>query len=283
MEPGNFKEFLANNSVLIARAYERSGAARWSLPREAFAEALCASVTSSAGNPAAVIDSLRLPDLALAAACRAGIAPAWEHFVVEYRPVLYAAARAIARDDVLARDLADSLYADLYGLEVRQGRRRSLLDYFHGRSSLATWLRAVLAQRHIDFLREARRTEPIDDRTDLPDPASSDPPDLDRQRYVGAVAIAVEKALGALDTRDRMRLGYYYRHGLKLKEIGRLMGESESGVSRHLDRTRRALRAEIERVLAEEHRLSRDQIRLCYDYAAEALPLDLARILPEAG
>jgi len=279
--PGNFREFLANHSALIARAYEGSGAAQWTLPREAFAEALCASVAASAGDAATTIDSLRLPDLALAAACRAGIAPAWEHFILEYRPVLYAAARAIVREDVLARDLADSLYADLYGLEVREGRRRSLLDYFHGRSSLATWLRAVLAQRHIDYLRETRRTEPIDNRR--PEAASSDPPDPNRQRYVGAVAIAVEKALGALDARDRMRLGYYYRHGLKLKEIGRLMGESESGVSRHLDRTRRALRAEIERVLAQEHRLSRDQIRLCYDYAAEALPLDLARVLPEAG
>jgi RNA polymerase sigma-70 factor len=280
--PVGLTELIGTHPALVERAYERSGASRWSLPREAFAEALCAAVNSTGGEPAATIDSLRLSDLALAAACRAGIEAAWQHFVSEYRPVLYAAARAVARDDMLARELADSLYADLYGMEVREGRRRSLLDYFHGRSSIATWLRAVIAQRHIDYLREARRTRPIDERGDPPDPAPEQP-DPDRERYMCAVAAAVEKSLGALGGRDKMRLGLYYRDGLKLKAIGRIMGESESGVSRHLDRTRRALRSEIERILREDHRLSREQILLCYVYAAEALPLDLARLLPEAG
>ena len=33
--------------------------------------------------------------------------------------------------------------------------------YFHGRSSLSTWLRAVLSQRHVDRLRSARRQDPL--------------------------------------------------------------------------------------------------------------------------
>ena len=56
-----------------------------------------------------------------------------------------------------ARELADSLYAELYGLNGAGGARgRALLDYFHGRSKLATWLRTVLAQRHVDALRAAQ-------------------------------------------------------------------------------------------------------------------------------
>ena len=43
-----------------------------------------------------------------------------------------------------AEELADSLFAELYGLSAE--KRGSLLRYFHGRSSLKTWLRAVLAQ-----------------------------------------------------------------------------------------------------------------------------------------
>ena len=78
-----------------------------------------------------------------------------------------------------------------------------------------------------------------------------------------------------------MRLAYYYRQGLKLREIARIMGESESSVSRHLASTRSALRRQIERTLAEKHQLNREQIRLCFDHAVEALPLDLARLLPE--
>jgi DNA-directed RNA polymerase specialized sigma24 family protein len=41
------------------------------------------------------------------------------------------------------------LYADLYS--------KSLFRYFQGRSSLATWLRAVLSQRYVDRIRANRR------------------------------------------------------------------------------------------------------------------------------
>ena len=60
-----------------------------------------------------------------------------------------------------SRDLADSLYGELFGLDVRDGERRSHFRYFHGRSSLSTWLRAVLSQRHVDRLRSVRRQDPL--------------------------------------------------------------------------------------------------------------------------
>ena len=78
----------------------------------------------------------------------------------EHRPGLYRAADAIAPGGN-GRELADSLYADLFGLQSQGGERRSLFRYFHGRSSLATWLRAVLAQRHVDGIRTGRRFEPL--------------------------------------------------------------------------------------------------------------------------
>ena len=84
-------------------------------------------------------------DLDLARRCAAGDAKAWDRFVLEYRAVLYRAADALDPSGG-AREIADALYADLYGLQERDGERRSLLDYFQGRSSLATWLRAVLAR-----------------------------------------------------------------------------------------------------------------------------------------
>ena len=57
-----------------------------------------------------------------------------------------------------AREIADSLYAELYGVNRA---RRSLLLSFSGRSSLATWLRAVLCQRFVDRIRAQRRLEPL--------------------------------------------------------------------------------------------------------------------------
>ena len=112
---------------------------------------------SGAAGPASFVlerylKSLHLEDLALACACADGDEAAWEHFVREYRPSLYRAADALDPSG-RARELADSLYADLYGTTERAGERRSLFRYFHGRSSLPTWLRAVLAQRHVDAIR----------------------------------------------------------------------------------------------------------------------------------
>jgi RNA polymerase sigma-70 factor (ECF subfamily) len=281
-------DFHVIHRAAIRRVYHQAGAARWNLDEAAFAAALKAAVADSvdiepSADAASAIDSIHAEDLALACACAAGNAAAWDFFVTRYRPILYASARAITSDESRARELADSIYADLYGLEVREGRRRSLFSYFHGRSRLATWLRAVLAQRHVDYARSTRRLEPLDNIPEPAIPAAADPPDPDRARLVRALAAALAAALGALGARDRMRLGYHYRDGLKLREIGRLMGESESGVSRHLERTRRAIRASIDAALRTAHGLSREQIAMCYHYGAEDLPLDLGRALSEAS
>ncbi|HWF85924.1 MAG TPA: hypothetical protein VG222_13790, partial [Vicinamibacterales bacterium] len=109
--------------------------------------------------------SVYADDLELARQCAAGDERAWERFVLEYRPVLYRAADALAPGGG-ARDLADALYADLYGMQERDGERRSLFRYFQGRSSLATWLRAVLAQRYVDRVRAERRLVPLPDHDD---------------------------------------------------------------------------------------------------------------------
>ena len=58
----------------------------------------------------------------------------------------------------------------------RDGARQSLFRYFHGRSKLSTWLRAVLAQRHIDRLRAGRKLDPLpDDQDTLPPGATATP------------------------------------------------------------------------------------------------------------
>ena len=69
----DWSEFIDRHSVVIARAYEQSGAARWALSPNDFARALHVSISASDDTPEAAIGSLRLSDLALAGACLAGI------------------------------------------------------------------------------------------------------------------------------------------------------------------------------------------------------------------
>jgi RNA polymerase sigma-70 factor, ECF subfamily len=281
-------EFAARHARALERFCKRAGAARWSIRDEslcdaAFRGARAAGVLDGASVDS-FIDALHAEDLSLAIACQAGESAPWEHFINSFRPQLYAAARTIAGDEARGRELADSLWAEMYGMEVRDGRRRSILSYFHGRSSILTWMRAVLAQRHVDYIRSQSRNLPLDDHLEQAAGASddhSDASDSERARYVAMLGKALDAALKSLAPRDRMRMAYYYRHDLSLKEIGRVMNEHESTVSRRLARTRDHLKIEIERTLHDGDRLSQDQIRLCYDWAAGDLQIDLSRALPD--
>lgn len=272
---------------LLDRAFTRSNAPRWNLTRGSFASALERSIASrfaTEGKTPAVIsdyvDSLNLEELALACACAEGQVSAWAYFIECHRPGLRAAARAIAGDDAGA-DLADSLYAELYGLEERDGRRRSLFDYFHGRSRLSTWLRSILAQRNVDRARVARRTRPLEEAGENGEEprASSVQSDPDRARFAALAQAALSEAIRRLQPEDRLRLSSYYLQRLTLAQIGRLMGEHEATVSRKLDRLRRELRAGVERSLREDHQLSDAQVQACLDCAMDDTGFDLDEVL----
>lgn len=267
---------------LADRLYRDARADRWSVPVERFAAALQASADrAAAADVAAYLNGLHLEDLALACACVVGDERAWEHFVRELRPVLYRAADAL-RPGGGARDLADSLYADLYGLQERDGERRSLFRYFHGRSSLATWLRAVLAQRVVDAVRVERRLDPLPEEGVEVAAVSSaaSAPDPDRARYVVWIQRALKVAVSVLSAKDRLRLACYYSQELTLAETGRVLKEHEATVSRHLAKTRRTIRTEVERYLRAEGRLNEAQIDRCFEYALEdSGPLDLGGML----
>jgi RNA polymerase sigma-70 factor (ECF subfamily) len=198
----------------------------------------------------------------------------------EYRQALYRAGDAIAPGGP-GRELADSLYAELYGLKAGDDGRRSHFVYFHGRSSLVTWLRTVLAQRHVDRLRAGRRIEPLpadEGPGALPAPAATEDPH--RPRYLTVMHQAVLAAVLLLASKDRLRLNCYYAQGLTLAEIGRLTGEHEATVSRQLARTRRTIREAVEQRLRDTERMNPDDIAACFaSVVDDAGPLELDDLL----
>jgi RNA polymerase sigma factor (sigma-70 family) len=269
----------------LRRLFEQSRGERWGLAPARFAARLEASLDhawpgASARERARHAATLRLEDLALACACADGHEPAWEHFVREQRPALYRAADALDPGGG-ARDLADALYADLYGISAHGGARTSLLDYYHGRSTLATWLRAVLAQRVVDRARVRKRLDPLPDERLLE--ATTPQPDPDGARLGGCIRSALTASVAALEPRDRWRLSCYYGQQLTLAQTGRLLREHEATVSRQLSRTRAALRADVERRLRAAG-LSEATIAESFEAAvADAGPLDLVDLFSEAG
>jgi RNA polymerase sigma factor (sigma-70 family) len=269
--------------ALVARLHHRANAGRWGLSVERFSAALETSLERAFADAAPhrgeierYLDGLHLEDLALACACADGHEEAWDEFVREQRPVLYRAADAIDPAGG-ARELADSLYGELFGVAGRDGQRLSLFRYFHGRSSLATWLRAILAQRHVDCLRRQRRLDPlpVDDTV----PAQTVPANPNRPRFLSAMRRAVAAAVERLAPRDRLRLALYYVQDLTLAQTGRTLGEHEATASRHLSRTRRAIRKDVEQHLREHERMSEAEMSECFESIVEdAGTLDLGEM-----
>ena len=282
----------------------QSGAHRWGLSTGRFTAELARSAAARF-KPAApattelqtYLSSLHLEDIALACACADGVPEAWEHFFSTYRGYLRACAATMlkrAANSPEAEELADSLFADLYGLSAE--KRGSLLRYFHGRSSLKTWLRAVLAQRHVDKIRAGRRFEELnEEQTQEGDSAASSRPtdlsiveagDPHREKYLALFTRALEMALKNLASEDSRRLRMYYAEEKKLAEIGRAFGEHESSASRHLEKARHDLRQAVEEILrtgsglmdGASKGLSEAQISLCFEYASQDAPIDLDKL-----
>jgi RNA polymerase sigma factor (sigma-70 family) len=301
--PSGFYRLLDGAASLVEELYAQSQASRWGLSLERFSLCLERSAAKRFVGESAprqkledYLASLHLEDLALAAACAAGSESAWEHFFATYRQYLYSAAAAITRRsarDSYAREFADSLYATLYGKETTIGRV-SLFNHFHGRSKLSTWLRAVLAQRYVDVLRQEKRLEGLEDEDGnekalIPArKADWEPADPRRSEYLELLARALKQAIASLGTLDRTRLISYYMKDLTLAEIGQAMNEHEATVSRKLERIRQELRDKVVAILktggaAEngqpQQSLDDAQIQICFEYATQAWPFDLSYLL----
>ena len=255
----------------LQRLREKAQADRWKVPPEVFSNALERSAEKAFAGRAPsdheldrYYDSLHLADLALACACAMGREDAWDHFVREFRPGMYRAADAIDAGGG-AREIAQALYAELFGLKEKDGIRQSVFRYFHGRSSLATWLRSLIAQRFVDRHRETRKLEPLpDEGSRAPLRAAATAADPDRARFVEAMRGVLAAAIAALEPRDRLRLACYYAQEMTLAQIGKMTGEHEATVSRALARTRKAIREDVERRLRDERGFEKSEIEECF-------------------
>jgi RNA polymerase sigma-70 factor (ECF subfamily) len=233
--------------------YERSGAAAYVLSVEQFAVILDEILrkylpSDSAHERAGFCAGLRLEELALARACALGNERAWQDFISRYRQKLHSMALHITRDGAHAAELADSLFADLYGVNARDGVRHSKLLFYTGRGSLEGWLRTVMAQEFVNRYRKQKRTVSLEEQTEegvqfaapVPDPLLSSNRTSDRR-----LEAATDEALAELSSEDRFTLAAYYLDGQTLAEIARTLGLHESSVSRRLDRLSNGLRKRI--------------------------------------
>jgi RNA polymerase sigma-70 factor, ECF subfamily len=244
------------DSELVRELYRQSGAEVFDLALSDFAAALGgAGRKNNFGLPAGAVAepaqrqafyrALHVREFALARACALGGESAWAQFVAEFRGPLLRAAIAITRSSSLGEELADSLYSELFGLTERDGRRWSPLETYSGRGSLMGWLRAMLAQRHVNHYRRTHRETPLDDVEPVTAGAVSEP----QPAQVTELAEAVSEVLGALDGEARFLLSAYYLDRRTLLELGGVLRVHEATISRKLKRVTGEVRKKLLKTL----------------------------------
>jgi RNA polymerase sigma-70 factor (ECF subfamily) len=192
-------------------------------------------------------------DCILARACAHGLNHAWDHFLALYRQPLTRAAIAIAGNQ--GQDLADSLYAELYGLAAKTDHagsptRKSPLASYKGRGSLIGWLRTTLAQRHIDHHRRTWREQPLETlgETNHPsqiDPVAPIPETIPTTKDLAILRGAIQQSLASRPAEDRFLLAAYFLDQQTLLQIAKILHVHEATVSRRLHRLVEALRKDL--------------------------------------
>jgi RNA polymerase sigma-70 factor, ECF subfamily len=272
-------------SSLLPELHAKSGCEKIGVTHETFAAILCDVATkylpadTTQADARTFLLTLRIEELALARACAAGNNSAWEVFLTRYREKLYQSALRIAREDSAARDLADSIYAELYGTATRDGQRISKLASFTGRGSLEGWLRTVLAQEFVNRYRRTKRLVSLDEEsedgaqfaTPEPEPTASADQRLES---------ATDAALALLSSEDRMVLAAYYLDGRTLAETARMLGVHESTISRKVDKLAKSLRKQIVAAMMQQG-MSRRQAEEALDVDVRDLQVDIRRSLAQ--
>jgi RNA polymerase sigma-70 factor (ECF subfamily) len=146
---------------------------------------------------------------------------------------------SITGSATLGQDLADSLYAELYGLRETGGERRSPLASYSGRGSLPGWLRTTLVQRWRDHHRRTHRETPLDN----PDSPAPEPAQI--PAALAQLKAAVACTLQGLSAEDRFLLAAYYLDRQTLLKIGQTLNVHEATISRRLKRLADSLHQQL--------------------------------------
>lgn len=244
------------------------------------------------------IDGLQADDLCLIVACERGQQTAWNDLVERFSPTVRSAARSASSNEDAAQDLAQSIWAELYGLRVRaDGKPASKLAYYSGRGSLAGWLRAVVAQLAIDQHRKQSRLVQTEDDADFDRLGNAEegtehflstgavnPEQAVSDKFAGAeMQKALGRAIRELSDEDRLLVRLYYFDGLKLREAGVVLGVHEATASRRLTKIHSEMRHTVEKILIAERGWTRAETERSFTEVAPHLDANLEAMLAPGG
>ena len=191
----------------------------------------------------AFLSQLQADDLFLTLACANGNERAWWEFDQAHRGYMERVARHLAKTDVDATDIVDTVYEQLYGTRIVDGERVSKFATYSGRGSLRGWLRTVIWHSLVDLHRASHDDVSLDEMVEnvgegathkafaeIPsEDAEAEVVDqITRNRYRSATSGSLETAFASLADHEKLLLLYYHAENMKLREIARLVENEDS-------------------------------------------------------
>lgn len=255
------------------------------------------------------LNQIQADDLFLALACASGNERAWWEFDQQHRSYLERVARHLAKTEIDAQEVIDTVYVELYGTRVIDGERVSKFATYSGRGSLRGWLRTVIWHSLVDLHRASHDEVSLDEMTETVGEGSAHasfaetPPGgesemidhISKERYRKATLSGIETAFASLEPHEKLLLLYYHVESLKLREIARLVeNESsplrgwfqrksasrekepssrihESTIMRWLEKCYAKVLQSFRNELQTKHNLKNEEIEICLSLATEDL------------
>lgn len=241
------------------------------------------------------IDKLQADDLCLIIACEQGNQNAWTDLVERFSATVRSAARSASSTEDGAEDLAQSIWAELHGLRLRDdGQPAGKLAYYSGRGSLAGWLRAVVAQLAVDQHRKQSRLVQTEEDADFDriiqhaqeentwsgHGEALNPEHQISSKLAGAdLQKALAESVKTMSAEDRLLVKLYYFDGLRLREAGAVLGVHEATASRRLTRIHTELRQHVEKILVERDGWTKPETEQAFSEFAQNLETDIEPLL----
>lgn len=216
-----------------------------------------------------ILRCLHTDDLYLTIACGLPSEVAWLRFRSLYRKYIHDLARYSCPTPYVAREVADGVLADLF-LYDRLGRSR--IVSYDGRSTLGTWLRAVVTNRAINEReRRSNNLDCIENVSELPDRSYAVRFDVAMRatRYGAMIRDSFKTASGNLTERERLILVLRYESMLQAVEIAGILGVHPSTITRSLQHTHRKLRRVVAAILETKYGLCEAAIQECFEHILE--------------
>lgn len=200
-------------------------------------------------------------DLALAHACARGEEAAWEDFQRRHFAFIRDFAGKVM-PGAAGEDIAGDVIADLW--------KRGKLARYEGRSTLRTWLGAVVLHAALNAKQSARPSADLEAASRMAGHADSTAPRAERSRLTRML----QDALGRLSPEERLLLRLHYEQALSLEQMRPAFARSKAALSRRLERARASVRRTMESLAQERFGVPLAELRQGVDFASWEFDLD---------